>query len=90
MIVKITGSCFSSTLSVVAALALDDVSIQCSLTISGPDPIIGNGRLHIIGLLIKLDVQMCACRKMMSVIMNCSTLPIHSIVVETISILVYN
>ena len=49
MIVKITGSCFSSTLSVVAALALDDVSIECSLTVFGPDPIlIGDERLSLV------------------------------------------
>ena len=89
MIVKITGSFFSSTLSVVAALALDDVSIECSLTVFGPDPIIGDERLHIIGLLMKLNVQMYACRIMMSVIMNCSALHVHSIVVETIIIKYY-
>ena len=55
MIVEITGSCFSSTLSVVAALALDDVSIECSLTVFGLDPIIGDERLHIIGLLMELS-----------------------------------
>ena len=45
-----TGSCFPSTLSVTAVLALDDVSIECSLLISGQeDPISGNGTLHIIG-----------------------------------------
>ena len=38
---------------------------------------------------MKLNVQMCACRIMMSVVMNCSALPVHSIVVETIIIKYY-